>query len=1027
MSIALGEFWTRLVKSGIADAEGCRRLAAAFAKANSNTPPSDAQAVARFMVKRGKLTRFQARALLATPPRELRAGNYLICSDQTAPPLSRWLEATRVGDGCQGVLLHAEVPSANQGIRDFLSLHQSIACTSLQPLELEFHPHSVVLFSALPSGRCLIERISDGQALASVEVCRMGIAIANALEALHAASLIHGQVRSDRVWISDAEEAILLRDPSASAPALATARDGWLDSLESPVLYSAPELQGDGQVAGVAADLYSLGCLLFRLATGRLPFRGDTEAQTYAAHCSDIPPELSEAISRGESGDPLLRVIAFAMAKNPAARFASAAQLASALQATLTMATPERAVVAEPSVPPALPTRPPNETSVVPPKKKSQRPTESKQKAIGKTSSGLKAETPDQQTRNQVTKLRAESPAAQPLPTNTESAATPAIPSPEIDIVPPALTITSSSPEPPAETDRIPARDQPSRRRRKKKSKTPLVLGSLCVAVLMLVIGVLATGRSEPEPQKRTRPALPSVIPPVTNRPATSPPPNAPNSSSPSGLGYELVSDERLLFAPPYPADSASPPLVLLPPGPAMIVTARLGLIARNPIAADVISSELRHLMKLAADRAGTTPAEIRRLSVALHPGKAGWPEVSLMVELEEAIAADELIARLGVGTARTADGATIYVGEQDDSDAFYWKESDNELVSQFAIGSVPRISEVAAVEGGAIPLPRSSQSLWDGCSSESELVILVTPNFLFADGRELVGASAPELARPLRRLMQPDVAAAVMSVNLHDPDRVFIEAIFAPSGGISEAALMHKVEDAVNSWPEWADRFILDSVPDPSWRLLASRLPSMMRFVVGQARFGISEGMVVANAYLPSRAFPQVTLATVLAMNTPSVAIATPTTIEGEEPLTVEQMLDRPMSVSFDQESLEFALEAIVQAFKESLPAGSTMPPARIIGGDLQLMGITQNQQVRDFAKTNLPLRTVLTDLVLGANSDKSAVGPSDPKQTLIWVVADDRSRPGQKEILITTRQAALSKQYELPSEFDLDAPAVQ
>jgi len=50
---------------------------------------------------------------------------------------------------------------------------------------------------------------------------------------------------------------------------------------------------------------------------------------------------------------------------------------------------------------------------------------------------------------------------------------------------------------------------------------------------------------------------------------------------------------------------------------------------------------------------------------------------------------------------------------------------------------------------------------------------MLVTPNFLFADARELVSATAPELSRPLRRLLQPDVAATAFSVSLQDPDRV--------------------------------------------------------------------------------------------------------------------------------------------------------------------------------------------------------------------------------------------------------------
>ncbi len=265
--------------------------------------------------------------------------------------------------------------------------------------------------------------------------------------------------------------------------------------------------------------------------------------------------------------------------------------------------------------------------------------------------------------------------------------------------------------------------------------------------------------------------------------------------------------------------------------------------------------------------------------------------------------------------------------------------------------------------------------------------------------------------------MLQPDVAALLMTAHL-DPQRVYAETRLAPSGGTSEAALMRAIRESIQAWPDWADEFIVDSVPDSSWRLLASRLPSMMRFVVDQMRFGVSEGSVVTNTYLPAQAVPQVTLATLLAMNTPSGGTATVAAVEPSRSLSVEEMLDRKMSVSFDQESLEFAIDTIVGSFKQALPAGSTMPPVRIIGGDLQLMGITQNQQVRDFAKTDLPLRTVLTDLVLGANPDKTANGPQDPKQALIWVLADDPENPGKQAIFVTTRQAAEGK-YELPREF--------
>jgi hypothetical protein len=194
-----------------------------------------------------------------------------------------------------------------------------------------------------------------------------------------------------------------------------------------------------------------------------------------------------------------------------------------------------------------------------------------------------------------------------------------------------------------------------------------------------------------------------------------------------------------------------------------------------------------------------------------------------------------------------------------------------------------------------------------------------------------------------------------------------------------------------------------------------------MIGFVAERVRFGVSDGMAIANTYLPAQAVPQVTLAAVLALNTPAGATASGGSPKATKPLTVEEMLNRKMSVSFDQESLEFAIDNIKQAFSKDLPSDSKMPKIRILGGDLQLMGITQNQQVRDFKQANIPLRQVLTDLVRRANPDKTATGSKDEKQALIWVVVDDAENPGIKEILVTTRQSAANK-YDLPPEFVLE-----
>ena len=338
MSLALSEFWTRLVRSGITDAAGCKQLAAAFIAANDGTPPSDATTLARFMIRTGVLTEFQARALLADQPQPIRLGNYLLRSNACPPPLSRWAEVTRIADGKSGVLLRVSAEQLAGGRAQWLEAHAAISKQALQNFESELESTSTLIFSPLPPGRVLRDVITDRGSVSPKETCQIGIAVADALETLHARPLVHGGVRPDRVWMSKKGEAILLRDPSGPPETpTAVSRDdsAWLDQLDPPEAYAAPEFANHQQVCNQSTDLYALGCLLFRLAAGRVPYQYDSMQETVAAHASETPPELAAAIEQGESGDPLYRVIAFAMAKNPDARFATASQLAAALRATL--------------------------------------------------------------------------------------------------------------------------------------------------------------------------------------------------------------------------------------------------------------------------------------------------------------------------------------------------------------------------------------------------------------------------------------------------------------------------------------------------------------------------------------------------------------------------------------------------------------------------------------------------------------------------------------------------------------------
>ena len=95
--------------------------------------------------------------------------------------------------------------------------------------------------------------------------------------------------------------------------------------------YMAPEVL-QGRDAGAAADIYSLGCLLYELLMSRVPFPADNEAAKITAHLLRRPPKLT---LRDPAASGLNRVVQRAMAKSPRDRFPSAADLAHAARRAL--------------------------------------------------------------------------------------------------------------------------------------------------------------------------------------------------------------------------------------------------------------------------------------------------------------------------------------------------------------------------------------------------------------------------------------------------------------------------------------------------------------------------------------------------------------------------------------------------------------------------------------------------------------------------------------------------------------------
>jgi streptogramin lyase/predicted Ser/Thr protein kinase len=170
--------------------------------------------------------------------------------------------------------------------------------------------------------------------------------VASALDAAHARGLVHRDIKPGNVLIAsegDADHAFLtdfgLTKQSGSQSGL-TRTGTWVGTLD----YIAPEQIMGGHV-DARSDVYALGCVLFHMLTGKVPYQRDSDVAKLWSHMNDPPPRLSEAAP--ELAKELDVVIGRAMAKDPDDRYPSATDFARAVEAALEgtdVAQPERSV-----------------------------------------------------------------------------------------------------------------------------------------------------------------------------------------------------------------------------------------------------------------------------------------------------------------------------------------------------------------------------------------------------------------------------------------------------------------------------------------------------------------------------------------------------------------------------------------------------------------------------------------------------------------------------------------------------------
>src|SRR5687768_11685379 len=204
------------------------------------------------------------------------------------------------------------------------------------------HQGAPFIVSELLEGETLRDRLNSGP-LPVRKTIELGIQIAQALAAAHEKGIIHRDLKPENIFINkdgrakvldfglakltQADSPFIAGTNVPTSPAANVTQPGV---MLGTVGYMSPE-QVRGHAVDQRADIFALGAVLYEMLSGARAFRGATSIDTVSAILKEDPPDLP--IAERHIPPALARIIDRCLEKNAAARSASSADLAFALEA----------------------------------------------------------------------------------------------------------------------------------------------------------------------------------------------------------------------------------------------------------------------------------------------------------------------------------------------------------------------------------------------------------------------------------------------------------------------------------------------------------------------------------------------------------------------------------------------------------------------------------------------------------------------------------------------------------------------
>lgn len=181
-------------------------------------------------------------------------------------------------------------------------------------------------------GHTVRSLLTDGSAVPIDEASEIVIGVLSALAYSHREGIVHRDIKPGNVMLTPTGQVKVMDFGIARAMADSAATMTQTHAVVGTAQYLSPE-QARGEVVDARSDIYSTGCLLYELLTGKPPFSGDSAVAVAYQHVREIPRPPSEVAS--DIPEALDRIVLKALAKDREDRYPDADAMRSDLEAAL--------------------------------------------------------------------------------------------------------------------------------------------------------------------------------------------------------------------------------------------------------------------------------------------------------------------------------------------------------------------------------------------------------------------------------------------------------------------------------------------------------------------------------------------------------------------------------------------------------------------------------------------------------------------------------------------------------------------